>query len=591
VRIIRRLVERRGSYRDVSGLVLLVICLALGSTARAQTTPIIIRLHHPPPARMNLAAMWDVTLTNPGTPRSILLYGIAHDGKGQFVGDGLTSTFLLSSGVTIATPAIFEPISYNSGSGYGDIIERTGKVPNGTYTFCVYVIDAENTRDTLGRDCITDRSVYNVSPIQLIHPNNESVVRENLPLFTWTSVSPLVPVEDVTYKLRIVELLDHQSAFEALQANPDWFVEEDLPIPLCPYPLGANPLEPKANYAWQVTAYANTLDAGRGELVRSEAWTFVAGRKDSEVDTDSTIVIPTDTVKPDLSNRDKLLGKIKDSTALRDGQEVTHDERDSLHVYQVTQLDSVGHPPLRSEITSTPSIGVCGSLKMNFKAIGSGDTALYAATITNNDTVGVIRSQSHDKPPARVRIQVTGDSIVSIDGATSSGLNRTPSKFPPGSAKVQWNATEDHLPNGVSTLGNIKFRKSSESSRMIRYEWLDRDSNVICRDSVLLAKSSLYYQLTEDGSSAVIEVPNDVLHVQYTNNYVSGAPLNLSLWDVEAQTKISSKRPQALNNVNGVNRLDISLFDYPLKASKIYELVLIGAENPMSLKFKIAKTR
>jgi hypothetical protein len=289
---------------------------------------------------MNLEALWDVTLTNQGAERSVLLYGVAHDSKGQFVGDGLTSVFILPQGLTIVNPPELEPIAYNSAPGYDEIIQRTGKVPAGVYTFCVYVVDAKNTRDTLGRDCISDHAVYNVAPIQLIHPNNASVVRESLPLFSWTSVSPLVPVEEVTYKLRIVEVFEHQSAFDALQSNPDWFIEDDIAPTLFPYPLSANALEDHATYAWQIIAYANTLDAGRGELVRSEASTFTVERKKSDSVSDSGIVIPSDTINPDLSHGDTLALRNVDVTSSRDKTNLPQGDVDSSHVHQVSQVDS-----------------------------------------------------------------------------------------------------------------------------------------------------------------------------------------------------------------------------------------------------------
>ncbi|HEY3875145.1 MAG TPA: hypothetical protein VGM92_06685, partial [Candidatus Kapabacteria bacterium] len=153
-----------------------------------------------------MSALWHVTLINSGAPRPVVLYGIAHDGNGNFVADGLTSTFTISKGVTVVSPPELEPITYNSDPGYDNIVRRTGTVPSGKYTICVYVLDAKNTKDTLGRDCINNQVVLNVTPPQLIHPENNVVVTENLPLFTWTPISPLVPVTDVSYALRIVEV-------------------------------------------------------------------------------------------------------------------------------------------------------------------------------------------------------------------------------------------------------------------------------------------------------------------------------------------------------------------------------------------------
>jgi hypothetical protein len=537
-----------------------------------------VRLQYPAAAKMSIAALWHVTLTNPGEARQVMLFGFAHDSKGQLVGDGLTSIFTLPKGITIVSAPMVEPVSYSEGGGgYDEIIKRTGVFPNGVYTFCVYVIDAKDTRDTIGRDCISDHAIFNVSSIQLIHPNDEAFVLEKLPLFSWIPISPLVPVDEVTYKLRIVEKLPNQSAYDALQSNREWFVEDDITPSIFAYPLSANTLEPNT-YAWQIIAYANTLDAGRGELVRSEARTFTVEEKKS----DSVVVVPTDTVNLGLSHRDTVVEKSGDSTTLHHEPTLTQHGGDSLHMHKVSQLDSTRVP----QVGEKPTTGVCANLKTKFEAVTSGDTITYALSITNSF------GGADSVKPKIFRITVKGDSVASISGNGNKNLSRTPSKFPPGTSVVKW-ASVDYLPMGESKLGTVKFQHS-RSSRPVRFEWLDRDSNVICADSTTLGESNFYYELSDDPSNAYIEVPNDNLHVQYNNSYASSNDLALSIFDPESQTLIASKankRGVDSKSRNGVNKIAVPLKDYGLTPGKNYILSISGAKSTYLLNFSVAKTK
>jgi hypothetical protein len=174
----------------------------------------------------------------------------------------------LTAGFTSVNPAAISPIDYDADPEYDDFVTRTGTVPTGEYTICVYVVD-DITRDTLGRDCITAHEVVNVLPPQLIYPTEGRVVTEPHPLFTWTPVSPFAPGIDVSYRVRIVEIVGRQSPFDAMESNPPWFDEDNIAGTVVPYPLSAEPFTAGTEYAWQVIASVTTGEGREGELWNS----------------------------------------------------------------------------------------------------------------------------------------------------------------------------------------------------------------------------------------------------------------------------------------------------------------------------------
>lgn len=91
--------------------------------------------------------------------------------------------------------------------------------------------------------------------LKLIYPSNGQTVQESFPTFSWT------PPADVsvfyTYDIRIVEVLDHQTAEAAIMANPDWYSEKKIALTSLLYLPTAPLLLSDKKYAWQVTAHGS----------------------------------------------------------------------------------------------------------------------------------------------------------------------------------------------------------------------------------------------------------------------------------------------------------------------------------------------
>ena len=111
------------------------------------------------------------------------------------------------------------------------------------------------------------QQVSHPSPQRLSTPGNGSTVSEKQPIFSWTPPTPL-PSGQITYSLRIVEILSNQTPSNAMQSNTPWF-EQDTTTTSFLYPAVARAFEPDKSYCWNVKAYVN------GNLITtSEIWTF-----------------------------------------------------------------------------------------------------------------------------------------------------------------------------------------------------------------------------------------------------------------------------------------------------------------------------
>jgi hypothetical protein len=155
-------------------------------------------------------------------------------------------------------------------------IERTGRIPDGEYQFCVTVRQGlpESPGAQLSQACAAF-SITAPQPPQLIAPNDIDTIRVPRPTFVWSPVV-LGARSQVSYHLRVAPILPNQSPLEALNNVPQY--EADLATTAASYPIDALPLEDSTRYVWQVQA----LDAA-GQPVgerqgKSEAWTFTMQR-------------------------------------------------------------------------------------------------------------------------------------------------------------------------------------------------------------------------------------------------------------------------------------------------------------------------
>jgi hypothetical protein len=161
-----------------------------------------------------------------------------------------------------------------------DLLRQTACLPPGQYDVCLTLYDVN--ADPSGNDFLTQtcyvREKEMLSQLFLVSPFEGEEITLDLPLFTWTSVTPFHP--NAVYRLQVVEILAGQTPYEAFRSNPLWLEQKGLNSNILQYPLAARSFTDCAEYAWRVTY---ELKGGFGEgsflqqpdfLQESEIWTF-----------------------------------------------------------------------------------------------------------------------------------------------------------------------------------------------------------------------------------------------------------------------------------------------------------------------------
>lgn len=563
-------------FRTIS-ICLIIIVVAWGASPEVQAQgKVQVVLHAPPPFQMNIESLWRVDLINSSTKRMVRLVGIATETRSRkWIASGVSINFEIPSGFTSVNPNEISPIDYDADPDYNEIVTRTGKVPSGEYTICMYVVDAV-TNDTLGKDCINQHLVLNVTPPQLIHPRKSSIVQERLPAFSWTPISPLVPVAEITYSIKVVEILGRQSPIDAIQSNTVWFGEDDIPIPLIQYPLSAEPLEAGISYAWQISAFGTTAGGVRVELCRSEIWSFSILKKDTDTKDDTTIS------EGESTNPDGTTGKGTDTPGSTTGVDGGSTSKGNPKEKPGTTTRVNESPKAIAGVEPSPMDNVCKALKVEF--LKSPPQGSFQVIITNK-----VEGDTENIRPVGFAMRIKGDSITDIGGKVSDGWLRTPSKFPPGSSDVRWTRESGVIPKGMHNLGTLSFKNSAGSPVKINYKWINQNDKILCADSVVLNEVITYYELSDEWSNTNIEVPNDVLHLQYANNYASTSGGEVIIYDAENQERIVPKGNMNSKplSINGINRIAIPLQEYGLMKNKNYMLTISDSKNNYNLYFTI----
>ncbi|NOX18216.1 MAG: hypothetical protein GXO87_08035, partial [Chlorobi bacterium] len=188
--------------------------------------------------------------------------------------------------------------SANLNSGFSSLIEQTGMIPEGDYVLCVKVKDAQ---ENILTEACSDYQIVQPGPPQLIVPENESVVDINQPNFMWNPVN-VPPTIQAVYHLRIVELLEGQTPYRAIEANYPQHETAINGMNTYLYPIDALPLERGKTYVWQITATdedERPIALNDGE---SEIWQFSYGSARGSLGIDTLVLVPNVAVLINLKN-------------------------------------------------------------------------------------------------------------------------------------------------------------------------------------------------------------------------------------------------------------------------------------------------
>ncbi|MCF6268132.1 MAG: hypothetical protein L3J41_00280 [Melioribacteraceae bacterium] len=178
-------------------------------------------------------------------------------------------------------------VSTNINADLERVIIQTGKLPESDYSICV---SAFSLNGNLLTEACTNFEIALPNPPQLISPEDEGSIEVALPTFMWNPVTTPADVL-VYYHLKIVEKLERQDTYRALEANVP-VVETEIPYEnLYTFRLDDYPLEQNQTYVWQVQA---TNDEGMPVSTNdgySEIWQFTFGSPSSGIEVDTLMLI------------------------------------------------------------------------------------------------------------------------------------------------------------------------------------------------------------------------------------------------------------------------------------------------------------
>ncbi|MBD3285052.1 hypothetical protein GF359_01640 [candidate division WOR-3 bacterium] len=255
----------------------LVLLLAFTGMLAAQDWE--VRLLPAPPTQFFIEHMWNCLITNTETQSVDVTIYAWMTKDGDEIAHGRSNQINISPGGKRITSADITDVSdewYDP--DYEDIISRRGAMPAGRYTYCLQVELARG--DTiLAQDC-AQHSTVRASKLKLLTPQDEAGVTPQ-PTFIW---APLVQsYDDLTYRLRIVEVPEEMTPYEAISAAEPWFEDDSITKTSFAYPMWARILEEDKTYAWRVDAWSDVW-----KVSTSDVRSFVVGEPVIEADTTDT---------------------------------------------------------------------------------------------------------------------------------------------------------------------------------------------------------------------------------------------------------------------------------------------------------------
>ena len=211
----------------------------------------------------------NLRITNPAaTPQDVRIAYQITNTQGRILASGASDPLGIPPGApTVMTSILDIAGASRRDEGLWSQMERTGRIPEGTYTGCATMAAANCL--VLGEDCQTFTIVYPDAP-QLIAPGSGESLTDLAPIFQWTPV--VVPAAyPVQYALQIAEVLAGQTSEESLNSTIVHYQAPSLTVTNLQYPADAQPFERGKRYAWRVvvideSGFPPTANGGLSEI-------------------------------------------------------------------------------------------------------------------------------------------------------------------------------------------------------------------------------------------------------------------------------------------------------------------------------------
>jgi hypothetical protein len=270
--------------------IILFCLLVLPGLANAQ---LVLNAQLPAAGFVQKEQLWNLILVN--NKEDILDVRIQMNlqdaATGQVVLSANTGNILLSKGLKVISANDLQPILYNYNSP-----DLSGKyLPMGAYVACYQVSNNIGEERPLVQECIRI-NIDPLSPPLLNTPADKSEIENPYPQFTWMPPSPYDMFTDLEYELIVTEVLEGQSAVEAIQYNTPVYAKSGITQPYDSYASSFSQLETDKTYAWQVVA-----KNGLNYAAKTDVWSFRV-KKPSPVE---QIVSQTPFIKMKRENPEK----------------------------------------------------------------------------------------------------------------------------------------------------------------------------------------------------------------------------------------------------------------------------------------------
>ncbi|GEM_PF-4115436 len=148
-------------------------------------------------------------------------------------------------------------------------IVRSGRFPEGTYTFCIRLLSYPDGNELAG-DC-ESYTIVLPRPPTLLTPANNDTVNLPFPVFTWTPLTA-PPTYTIHYRISIWEMIQGQTPDQAASGFPIFV--DTVDFTMFTYPVDAPELEDGHSYVWQVQSLDSIYQPFGENQGRSDIFAF-----------------------------------------------------------------------------------------------------------------------------------------------------------------------------------------------------------------------------------------------------------------------------------------------------------------------------
>lgn len=220
------------------------------SETKAQVSVV---LYTSPAKQFFIDDLWRSTIINTSSsPVTVSLQFQIHDNAASDVLTLTTQSITLTPGANhlSSSEGINGKWVYGN-SETSTILQATGKLPYGHYTYGILVYAAATNRPLGSSNDEID--IQPMLPPELASPRNEDTVIIKYPVLSWIPPRPIIGL-NIVYSLHLVALQPNQNPSDGMVQNPPLLNLENLSSTYMTYPVTAQELQLGINYAWQVSA-------------------------------------------------------------------------------------------------------------------------------------------------------------------------------------------------------------------------------------------------------------------------------------------------------------------------------------------------